>query len=200
MKLRTGWDIDGVGFNFGESVRSYLEHTGQGHLWKSGPNPEPYWDFFKDWGWTSKQFVEFCNAGADAGFIFAGDVRPGYVESIERVARLGHEVVIATDRPFGSSPEVSQRLTEEWLAQHGIEFDELHYTAQKSSAGADVFVDDKLENYDELVANGCVAFLLNRPWNKVEGGDARNRINHVSEFADAIENVTKLGYLDLPFA
>lgn len=200
MRLRTGWDIDGVGFTFGDSVRAYLEHTGQGHLWKSGPNQEPYWDFYKDWGWTSQQFVDFCHAGADAGFIFAGGIREGYSEAIERVARLGHEIVIATDRSFGSHPGVSQELTMEWLRQHGIEYDELHFTANKPDADADVFIEDKLENYDALVSAGCVAYLLNRPWNQVEGGDARNRIDHISEYADAIENVTKLGYLDLPVA
>lgn len=198
--MRIGFDIDGVGFNFADSCQRYLEHIGQGHLWKSGPTPKPFWDWYKDWGWTSAQFVEFCHAGADAGFIFAGDVRPGYVEAIRAVALLGHEVIIATDRPFGSTPEVSQKLTVEWLEQHGIEYDELHFTADKTTAECDMFVEDKLENYDALVAAGCNAFLLNRPWNEVGGGDARNRIDSLDEYVDAIMGATAQGFVDLFFA
>lgn len=206
MIFRTGWDIDGVGFNFGDSVHRYLCHIGQGHLWKSGPNPEPYWDFFKDWtkddgtAWTGKDFVDMCNAGADAGFIFAGPVREGYREAIDAVANMGHTIVVATDRPFGSTPEVSQKTTVEWFQEHEINYDELHFTAKKSEANCDFFIDDKLENYDELVAAGTKAYLLNRPWNKVEGGDARNRIDSLDEYVDAIAEATNKHYYDLTFA
>lgn len=195
--FRTGWDIDGVGHVFGDSVHNWLKHTGRGHLWKSGPNPTPYWDWYKDWGWTSKQFVEECNAAADAGILFDGPIRDGYKESIERVARMGHQIIIATDRPFGSSPEVSEKITVEWFRKHGIEYDEMHFTAVKSDANCDFFIDDKLENYDELVDKGVKAYLLNRPWNVVEGGDARNRIDTIEEYADAIEQAMSDGYADL---
>lgn len=185
--MRTGWDLDGVGFNFGDSCHRYLEHIGQGHLWKSGPTPEPYWDWYKDWGWTGEQFVEFCNAGADAGFIFAGPVREGFVEAIERVSRQGHEIIIITDRSFGSTPSVSEQLTCEWLAQHGIEYDELIFSADKTCVWTDTFIDDKLANYDKLEAAGTNTFLLNRPWNRVDGMDSRNRIDSIAEYADMIE-------------
>lgn len=198
--MRIGFDIDGVGFNFADSCHRYLIEIGQGHLWKSGPTPVPFWDWYKDWGWTSAQFVEFCHAGVDAGFIFAGDVRPGYVESIMAVAQMGHEIIIATDRPFGATPEVSQKLTVEWLEQHGIEYDELHFTADKTTARADMFIEDKLENYDALVASGVNAFLLNRPWNQLEGGDARNRVDTMEEYTEAVRQVTEQGFADLTFA
>lgn len=198
--MRVGFDIDGVGFNFADSCKRYLDHLGQGHLWKSGPMPDPFWDWYKDWGWTSKQFVEFCNAGADAGFIFAGGIRKGYAEAISAAHRLGCEVIIATDRPFGSTPEVSQKLTVEWLDQHGIEYDELHFTADKTTANCDMFIEDKLENYDALVAAGTKAFLLNRPWNIVEGGDARNRIDTMDEYVDEIMSAVAQGFVDILFA
>src|SRR6478609_9245545 len=109
--MRIGWDIDGVGFNFGDSCKRYLDHIGKGDLWKSGPTPDPYWDWYKDWGWTTEEFLQFCHAGADAGFIFAGDVRPGYVEAINASKAMGHRNVFITDRSFGASPEVSEELT-----------------------------------------------------------------------------------------
>ncbi len=186
-------------YNFGDSVKRYLDSIGQGHIWKSGPNKAPYWDFYKDWGWTGQQFVEVCNAGADAGYIFCGPAREHAAEAVGKVASLGHEIIIITDRQFGTTPEVSHKNTVEWLAQHEIEYDELIFSADKTCVPTDMFVEDKLENYDALVSAGTNTFLINRAWNFVEHGDARNRIMHVMEYADAVEQVTVQGYADLSF-
>jgi hypothetical protein len=194
--MRIGWDIDGVGYNFTGCVKEALKADGKFHLWKSGPNP-PYWEFYEDWGWTGKDFVEFCGKYADAGIIFAGDVLEGYAECIKEVAQMGHEIIIATDRTFGTTPEVSQKLTVEWLEQHGIEYDELHFTADKTDANCDFFIEDKLENYDALIAAGTNAYLLNRPWNQISGGDGRMRIDNIWQYADAIVDATIKGYTDL---
>lgn len=198
--MRVGFDLDGVGFNFGDSCHRYLEATGRGHLWKSGPTPDPFWDWYKDWGWTTEQFLEFCHAGADAGYIFSGPVREGFVETVDRVVEMGHEVIIITDRSFGRTPSVSERLTVDWLHDHNIWYDELVFSPDKTVVPTDLFVEDKLTNYDALVAAGTKAYLLNRPWNVVDGGDARNRINHIEEYGDAVAEVTENGFADLSFS
>ena len=198
--MRVGFDLDGVGFNFGDSCHRYLEATGRGHLWKSGPTPDPFWDWYKDWGWTTEQFLEFCHAGADAGYIFSGPVREGFVETVDRVVRMGHEVVIITDRSFGKTPEVSQNLTVEWLRQHNIYYDELIFSPDKTCSPTDLFVEDKLSNYDALVAAGTKTYLINRPWNYVDGGDARNRIDRIEQYGDAVAEVTENGFADLSFS
>lgn len=179
-RLRVGFDLDGVLYDFGESVRRYLEHTGQGHLYKSGPTKKAFWNFYEDWGWDAKQFVEFCNAGADAGFIFCGPARPNAVATMNAVKRLGHEVVIITDRGFGKTPEVSHNHTRNWLSEHGFQYDELHFSADKTSQSTDIFVEDKLQNYDALTKAGTETYLINRGWNELE--DERNRINDISEY------------------
>jgi hypothetical protein len=186
--------------NFGEGVRETLEVKGLGHLWKSGPTKGSFWNFYEDWGWTFEQFKELVDWGVDYGYIFTGHWRPNAVESVRRVAALGHEIIIITDRSFGSNPLHSQRNTIEAFAQAGIEYDELIFSADKTVGDVDVMVEDKLDNYDALVAHGTPTFLINRSWNQVPGGDARIRINDVSEYADAVEFMTQRGFVDLSFA
>lgn len=198
--MRVGLDSDGVIDNFGEGVRETMEARGVGHLWKSGPTKEPFWNFYEDWGWNFAQFKELVDWGVDHGYIFTGHWREGALEAIERIARMGHEIIIITDRGFGTRPENSQRNTIEAFANAGIEYDELIFSSDKTCVPVDVMVEDKLQNYDALIANGTPTFLINRPWNKVVGGDARNRINSVLEYADAVEQITKQGFADLSFA
>jgi hypothetical protein len=205
-QLIVGNDLDGVGHVFGDTVKAHMDHTGLGHLWKSGPNPKPYWDFFRDWTkddgtpWTGADFVKLCNEAADCGCLFNGPVRDGWLEMMYKQAEEGHYIVIITDRPFGSSPEVSQKITVEWLHEHDVYYDELIFSPDKTCRWTDLFIDDKIENYDALREAGTNAFLLNRPWNEVPGGDARQRIDTFDEFLEAIETTAKNGFYDQSFA
>lgn len=198
--LRVGFDLDGVLYNFGDSVRRYLEFTGQGHIWKSGPTPKAYWDFYKDWGWTGKQFVEFCNEGADAGFIFTGPARPGAAEAVNAIRDMGHSIHIVTDRSFGSCPSVSHSNTSQWLKEHGIPYDSLTFTADKTIVNVDTMIEDKLENYDALEKAGVRTYLINRAWNEnpypsIAASDGRRRIDELAEYVQAIEEMTTTRHL-----
>ena len=198
--MRVGFDSDGCIDNFGEGVRQTMVARGIGHLWKSGPTKTPFWNWYEDWGWSFAQFKELVDWGVDHGYIFTGHWRPNAIESVRRVAELGHEIIIITDRAFGSDPRNSQRNTIESFANAGIEYDELHFTADKTSVPVDLMVEDKLANYDALVAAGTPTWLINRPWNLVEGGDARARIDDISDYADIVERITMQGFADLSFA
>jgi len=183
--MRVGWDLDGVWFNFGDSVKRYLEATDQAEVWKSGSTDTPFWNFYEDWGWTGKQFVEFCNAGADAGYIFSGPTRDDAASAMNRVKAEGHQNIIITDRAFGATPAVPQTITRLWLAEHGFEYCGLHCSADKTIVPTDVFVEDKLENYDRLVEAGVEVYLVDRPWNQ-QHRDGRNRIASVQNYADIV--------------
>lgn len=188
--MRVGVDLDGVLYNFGDSVKRYLEATGRGDVWKSGATPKPFWNFYEDWGWTLDEFKTLCNEGADAGYIFCGPTRPNARTSIEWIKSLGHKVVIITDRAFGTTPEVSQKNTRDWLAHHRIPYDELHFSADKTVVATDMFVEDKVENFVALEAAGTDTYLITRSWN--EHFETDKRINDIIDFAFKVRNASRV--------
>lgn len=198
--MRIGIDLDGCLYDFGNSVRRYLDSIGREYGFKDG-KPEPHcWDFYEYWHMTTAEFVQLCDDGVEAGYIFSGEIRPNAIESVRRISDLGHEIIIITDRKFGKTPASSERATTEWLAQHGIEYDELVFSADKTVVRTDMFVEDKLTNYDALVNAGVDAYLITRDWNLVPGGDARQRITDILDYAEAVERATSQGFVDLTFA
>jgi hypothetical protein len=200
-----GLDSDGCIDTFGDGVHDALKARGLGHLWKSGPTKRAIWNFFEEWKnedgspWTFAQFKELVDWGVDEGYVFAGHWRDGAIDAVKRIKALGHTVVIITDRSWGSHPFHSQRNTVNAFERAGIEYDELIFSADKTIVPTDIFVEDRLENYDALVEAGTVTYLINRTWNEVPGGDARNRIDSIGDFADIVEDLTEAGVVDLAF-
>lgn len=187
--MRVGFDLDGVLFNFGQSVKDYLEATGQEHLWKSGPNPKPYWDWYKDWKWTTPQFLQFCHDGVDAGYIFRGNVRDNAVAAVQAVKDAGHEIIVITDRNFGIEPSNSWNATREWWIDAGFPmYDELIFSADKTSRKTDIFVEDKIANFEALWDAGTPTYLITRPWNDdFDAGDYR--ISDVVEYPNKVDEL-----------
>ena len=199
--MRVGWDLDGVGYVFGNSVRMYLNSIGM----DVPPATDDFctnWNFFEFWGMDKEEFGAFCDAGGDAGYVFGdhpGLTRPNFFESIKRVKALGHENIVVTHR-YQGSPGQAEANTYKWLAPVQNWLDEIHFSHDKTSVPTDTFVEDNLQNYDMLINKGVRAFLVDRPWNQVEGGDARMRIADVSDYADAVEQITIDGFADLTLA
>jgi hypothetical protein len=183
MTLRVGKDLDGVQYDFAASVRATLLAEGY-PAWKM-TDPQR-WEFYLDWGLTTKEFLAVCHRGVDAGIIFRqGGALPGVADAARRIKAAGHEIHVVTDRTFGS-PGASERNTIEWAAEVGCLYDSIHFSPDKTIVATDVFVEDKLSNYDDLTAAGTMTFLIDRPWNQVPGGDNRRRIASITEFADTI--------------
>lgn len=187
--MRVGFDLDGVLYDFGNSVRRYLDSIERQYGWKDDA-PEPHdWNFFEYWGMDRDEFVQICHDGVDAGYIFQGDIRPNAKDAVKAVKAAGHQIVIITDRQFGCEPVQSHNATRAWLAEHGIVYDELYFSADKTVAPTDVFVEDKLENYDHLIMSGTPCALITRPWNIKD--DMRMRINDISEYPEFVEEVAR---------
>ena len=183
-KLRVGFDLDGVLYDFANSLRRYVATLGM-----TVPDTETQvWNFFKDeWGWTTEEFLKHCNDGADAGFVFCGPTRPNAVEAVKAVKDLGHEVHIITDRQFGKTPSVSEDNTRNWLLEHGIKYDSLTFSADKTCVDTDIFVEDKPENFDALWMAGTPTWLVNRPWNRHV--DTQFRIDDISEYPQKVDEL-----------
>lgn len=186
--MRVGYDVDGVGHIFSAGFYDHMVHEGVESLWKSGPTPHPYWNWYHDYNWSDQEFVEFCNRAADHGCLFQGHVREGYKESIEEVRAMGHYIVIVTDRPFGSNPEVSKELTYKWFEDEDIKYDSIIFSSDKTVGNTDFFIDDKIENYDALRSAGMNAVLINRAWNL--DNDDRFRVDSMQEYTDIIRQAT----------
>lgn len=179
---RVGWDLDGVEYDFAESVRRAAKHFGMDLEFCYGEPDD--WYFYRPWGLSDKEFVELCHRGADAGIIFAGERRPNGLEAINRLRDAGHEIHIITDRSFGSHPSVSEKLTRLFLEEHGYQYDSLTFSADKTVVPTDFFIEDKIQNYDALDAVGCQVYLINRPWNLED--DNRRRVNFHVEFVQKV--------------
>lgn len=115
-------------------------------------------------------------------------MKAGYKEAIEAVAAMGHEIIVATDRPFGSDPSVSEKLTIDWFRENETCYDEIHFTADKRTANCDMFIDDKVENFVALEEAGVDVYLLDRPWNHHLETD--RRIYSLEEFVEKVRRAS----------
>lgn len=190
--MRVGFDLDGVGYVFGASVRDYLTSIGI-KVPEATDEFCQHWDFYEFWGMTREDFAKHCDAGVDAGFVFGpGDhlTRPGFFDAIKAVKEMGHEVIIVTHRYQGSR-FMAQENTYKWLRPVRDYIDEVHFVEKSIKTGynTDMFVEDSKPNYDDLVADHVDAYLINRPWNGPYD-DGRKRINDITDFVDRVRDKT----------
>lgn len=181
--MRVGVDLDGVCYDFAASVREYLCNRVRSHQHRACPDATR-WEFYEDWGLSLAAFLDTCHDAVNAGVIFShGDPYPNTAEAFSWIKAAGHSIHIVTDRSFGY-PGTSQYATCRWLARHGLPYDTITYTADKTIAKVDVMVDDKPENYHALTAAGVDTYLLTRAWNQhVEGA---KRVLDLLHFAEVI--------------
>jgi len=179
-------DLDGCSFLFGENLHAGLPKIGIAN--DTLPLVFEEWDFFKRWGWDTARFLDVCHQLADAGHLFVGKAEPGSAEAWQRLAAAGHRVHVKTDRAFGANGgQPSRNATLRYLVDEGFPFHSVLFTADKTEGTfCHMGLEDKLENYDALDAAGTKIVLINRPWNRVPGGDTRRRVSTVAEFADMV--------------
>lgn len=89
---------------------------------------------------------------------------PGAVEIVNRWSAMGHSVHIASHRSTDTRPH-----TEQWLADIGLKYDELHCTDAKvpllADLGAGLLIDDSPYNLEGALEHGMRAATIRHPWN-----------------------------------
>lgn len=178
--MRIGFDVDGVLYNWHDSVRQHL-----GLSEEQAPNPTS-WHFHESWGLTGEQFGEAVVGGIEAGIIFAvGEPMDGALEAFERIRAAGHTIHIVTDCGSFGPPGVAQGARIKWLQDHGLTFDTITFGRDKAVADVDFFIDDKPENYVAMRDRGVSAYLLDQPWNQ-DFDAGYSRVHSLKEFVDLI--------------
>lgn len=114
------------------------------------------------------------------------------VESLTNFKKSGYDLVIVTAR---QSLDLNGAITNAWLKEHGVEYDELilttHSLGKKKIAESirpEWSIDDNVAYTD-----GCQEFventvIQNRPWNIGASNNpfGFNRVDHFFEFADMV--------------
>lgn len=181
MALRLVSDLDGVVFDLAESLRHWLvDHCG----WDRARLPEARsWDFFSsEWGMARQEFERHCDEGVDAGVVFRhGPALPGAISTLAALTESGHAIHFCTARDFGSR---SERNTAEWLAEHGVAYDAITFTRDKTTVAGDLLLDDWIVNYRAVQEAGtAVPVLMHQQWNAAE---TARRVRSWDEFAGLV--------------
>src|SRR5690349_15369845 len=111
--MRVGIDLDGVVYNFHDSLREFLVQEAG---YDPAELPDPVrWEFHGDWGLTLESWLTACHMGVDAGIVFAyGEPHAGSKDAFDLLRLGGHTIHIVTDRTFGA-PGLAAKATVSWL-------------------------------------------------------------------------------------
>lgn len=162
--MKIGLDLDGVCYEWEKTARYMLRRR---ILDRGDVCPGPllvesqHWDWIQqhvsanDWKWLWSE-------GVEQGLFRYGHVVKGAIEGTTALANLG-EVFVVTARPREAYGD-----TLAWLA---FMFDKVpiagvHFTPAKINAGADLYIDDHVENVQTLLAHGKACVLFDREWNR----------------------------------
>lgn len=157
MIPKIGVDLDGVVYNWGDTVRYLIKHYHGIDL-----PPSTHWNFIEqnipesvwDWLWTE---------GIELGMFKYGNTIKGSIEGLREIAGLG-ELEIITHRP-----RQAMKDTQLFIYRLPDVFDGIHILTKqepKSGVGCDIYIDDNPQVIEDVVRNGSYAILLDQPWNQ----------------------------------
>ena len=190
-----GIDLDGCVYDFvtvlGDFAAGYHDQPR-----RNFPGAQS-WEFFKDqWGWDLDTFLDTFSAGVLAGHVlWQGTPFPTVVDTWNQLRADGHRLHVITDRSPRGAVNEAQHATMSWLASHGLEFDTLTFSPDKTklrtvASGSNlVFIEDRVENVQALTAAGVTTFCQARPWN--EGHDF-DYVESFAEFGTRIDSLVSV--------
>lgn len=161
--MRVGLDLDGCAYPFVEDFTAYVCRR----LHVSSLPMASAWDFHtSQWGLNQNQMLELMKDAVLEGALWKqGAPEVGFAKATWDLQTAGHTVVICTDKNVPGVELEAQELTRTWLRDVGAIYDELLFSADKSVAGTDVFIDDRPGTVPTLRMAGVDAVYFDRPWN-----------------------------------
>jgi len=181
--MRIGFDVDEVIYKFNKAYHSWMNQSRGMNLDLDAEVLT--WDWFLEWE-TKEQFYQNLHESVDAGFMYwQGELcEPTIKQNLLDLRAAGHTIHIVTARTFGIK-SCPQKATEHFFNSHGLIYDTLTISKDKTAVKTDLFIEDNLKNYDILDSAGVTSYLVNRPYNLV-ASDSRRRVNSVDEFTRLI--------------
>jgi len=124
------------------------------------------WQNWNSWDWAKHQVSKedwqwLWTEGVRMGLFRYGHVVKGGILGVQKLAALGHELLVVTHRP-----KQAVRDTIAWLHHVDLPFSEVHILSDgqpKSTVEADVLIDDKPENCMDWPRR---SLLFDQPWNQ----------------------------------
>lgn len=161
--MRLGVDLDGVVADFN---RGWMELHAAEFASTLEPSMVRGWDGLATlggfahmgafWGWAR-------TAGTDGSSIFRHlPTIPGALDTLQRLARHGHRIVVLTSKPGWAVHD-----TLHWLADNRVPTREVHMLEAKWEVACDVYLDDSPTVLPGLVRNrpGATVCRFVRAWN-----------------------------------
>ena len=180
MITDVGIDMDGVMYDFANTFKSYCENR----LLRTLPEPK-HWEFYEDWGLDKETFYDWLtDATVNDSLFYRGNAYDNTIAGWRKLKDMGMRIHVLTHRHIES---VGQ--TAEWLQEHGLIPDSMHFGFDKTLLEAIAIdqaaaIDDYTKYYDEYEQVGVKAFLRTHEWNKDHHG---RRVDDLLEFAYAVE-------------
>lgn len=178
-----GFDVDGVIYRFTKAYHSWLNQSRGMSL--DLEVEALSWDWFLEWE-TKEQFCENLHNSVDAKQMYwTGELYESQIaQNLHDLKAAGHNIHIVTARTFGKT-SCALEATKHFFKENNLVYDTMLVSKDKTVASVDIFLEDNLANYDALEAAGIASFLINRPYNLVEG-DNRRCVSSVDEFTRLI--------------
>jgi len=154
---------------------------------KSFPTPDTWttWDIWE--GYCSKhdffKAVNIVHSKQDCDMYLPYPEAKNFLSCLRR---NGYHITIASHR----SPD-HRKPTERWLNKHGLVYDELHLSFQKTalfSMLTDVVVDDAPQVLEKAMESGANATGLLFPWNREYAVNGFRLYSSLNEILDHILN------------
>lgn len=189
--LDIGVDIDNVCYDMIDVHRAW-RHAIKGVPFSKMPAPRS-WNYYEKWGMTAEEFMDDLRQSMWDGWMFQkGHPMTDTQWALNHLADQGHRIHYITDRSLGIDPTYARDVTQEWLNKHHLPCHSLTISGDKTARKVDIFIDDRVKNYDELEAAGHRPILFTRPWNDHALG--RRRVDSWSGFiwhVDTLSNSRK---------